>query len=222
MKKRKTEFHRGDQKFAWEEFSQVLQLQLLCCLIFSCLPENQFAVLVWIRRVICLSWSCLVFCVHTLFFWVFLAFLYAILMHKFVSELDIWDSCLFSLLTLLVLSSWMSLEMELCTITCFMFSYLFNPHCSIWLLSLLLLLYLCCVWWVVWPGIWWKWMELCSCYQARRPPYWEWWDSSHYWVSQWKWRHGSSSCAHCFCLYPAWWDRHQWMILLLWYQREYH
>ena len=35
--------------------------------------------------------------------------------------------------------------MELYTITCFMFSYLFNPHCSTRLLSLLLLLYLCCV-----------------------------------------------------------------------------
>ena len=64
----KIEFHRGERKVAWEELSQVLQLQLLCCLIFNCLPENQFAILVWIGRVICLSWSYLVFCVHTLFF----------------------------------------------------------------------------------------------------------------------------------------------------------
>ena len=117
--------------------------------ILNCLSGHPFVVLVWIGRAICLSWLNLIFCVHALFFWVFLAFLCTRLMHEFVSKLDIRDSYLFSLLIPPVLSSWTSPEMELYTIMCFMFSYLFNPHHSLWLLSLLLLLYLCCVWWVV-------------------------------------------------------------------------
>ena len=50
-------------------------------------------------------------------------------------KLDIWDPCLFSLLILLILSSWASPIMGLCIITCFMFLCLLNPHHSTTLLA---------------------------------------------------------------------------------------